>query len=69
MGLIQAIIDIGITTFGKLVWAWPNLIFSKTETAVKHNSSFSIKSAMQSEHSKQKIENKCNVYFVWTLHS
>ena len=38
-----------------------NLIFSKTETAVKHSSSFLIKSAMQSEHNNQKIENKCNV--------
>ena len=61
MELIQAIFDIGIQIFGTLIWACPNLIFSKTETTVKHNSSFLIISAMQSEHSNQKMENKCNV--------
>ena len=61
MELIQAIFDIGIQIFGTLIWACPNLIFSKTETTVKHNSSFLIISAMQSEHGNQKIENKCNV--------
>ena len=60
-GLIQAVFDIGIPILGTPIWTYPNLIFSKTETAVKHNSSFLIKSAMQSEHNNQKTENKCNV--------
>ena len=45
------------TDLGTLIWAFQNLIFSKTEKTVKHNSSFLIKSAMQSEHNNQKIEN------------
>ena len=64
-GLIQAVFDIGIPIVGTLIWACPNLIFSKTETTFKHNSSFLIKSAIQSEHNNQKIENKYNVGFVW----
>ena len=36
---------IGIPILGTLIWAYPNLIFSKTETTVKYNSSFLIKSA------------------------
>ena len=59
--LIQAVFDIGLPILGTLIWACPNLIFSKTETTVKHNSIFLIKSAMRSEHNNQKIENKYNV--------
>ena len=66
MGLIPAVSDIRIPILGTIIWACTNLIFSKTETTVKHNSSFLIKSAMQSEHSNQKIENKCDVKFFWT---
>ena len=65
-GLIQAVCDIRIPILGTLIWACPNLIFSKIETTVKHNASFLIKSAMQSEHNNQKTGNKCNVKFVWT---
>ena len=39
-GLIEAVFNIGIPILGTLTWACPNLIFSKTETTVKHNSSF-----------------------------
>ena len=46
-----------------------NLIFSKTESTVKHNSSFLIKSAVESEHKNQKIEKKSNISFIWTLYS
>ena len=28
------------TILGTLIWVWPNLIFSKTATTVKHNSNF-----------------------------
>ena len=40
-GLIKAVFNIEIPILGTLIWACPNLIFSKTETTVKHNSSFS----------------------------
>ena len=60
-GLIQAVFDIGIPILDTLICAWPNLIFSKTKTAVKHNSSIFIKSAMQSEYNNQEIENTFNV--------
>ena len=50
---MQAVFDIGIPILGTLIWACPNLIFSKTEITVKHNSCFFIKSAMQSEHNNQ----------------
>ena len=53
--------NIGIPILGALIWACPNLIFSQTEITVKHNSSFLIKSATQSEHNNEKIGNKCNV--------
>ena len=43
--LIQAVFDIGIPILGTLIWACPNLILSKTEIIIKHNSSFLIKSA------------------------
>ena len=39
-GLIQAVFDIGIPILGTLIWVCPNLILSKTETTIKHNSSF-----------------------------
>ena len=58
---MQAVFDIRIPILSTLIWACPNLIFSKTETTAKQNSSFLIKSAMQLEHNNQKIENKCNV--------
>ena len=45
-GLIQAVFNIGIPILGKLIWACPNLILSKTKTTIKRNSSFLIKSAM-----------------------
>ena len=60
-GLIKAVFNIEIPILGTLIWVFQNLIFSKTETTVKHNSSFFIKSATQSEHNNEKIENKCNV--------
>ena len=44
--LIQAVFDIGIPILGTLIWACPNLILSKTEIAIKQNSSFLIKSGM-----------------------
>ena len=50
---MQVVLDIGIPILGTLIWVCPNLIFSKTETTVKHNSCFLIKSAMQSEHNNQ----------------
>ena len=45
-GLMQAVFDSGIPILGTLIWACPNLILSKTETAIKQNSSFLIKSGM-----------------------
>ena len=50
-----------IPILGTLVWAWPSLVFSKTETIVKHNPSFLIKSAIQSEYDNQKM--KTNVMY------
>ena len=44
-GLIEAVFNIRIPILGTLIWACPNLIFSKNKTTVKHNSSFCIKSA------------------------
>ena len=44
-GLIQAVFQIGIPIFGTLIWVCPNLILSKTETTIKSNFSFLIKSA------------------------
>ena len=44
-GLIQAVFDIDVTILGTLIWACPDLILIKTETTIKHNSSFLIKSA------------------------
>ena len=49
----QAVFDIGIPILGTLIWSCPNLIFSKTEATVPHNSSFLIKSAIQSELNNQ----------------
>ena len=43
--LIQAIFNIGIPILGTQIWACPNLILSKTETNIKRNSIFLIKSA------------------------
>ena len=42
---MQAVFDIGILILGTLIWACPNLFLSKTETTIKHNSSFLSKSA------------------------
>ena len=50
---MQVVLDIGIPILGTLIWVCPNLIFSETETTVKHNSCFLIKLAMQSEHNNQ----------------
>ena len=44
-GLIQAVFDIGIPILGRLIWACPNLILSKTEATIKCNSSCLTKSA------------------------
>ena len=38
--MIKAVFNIRTPILGTLIWACPNLIFSKTETTVKHNSSF-----------------------------
>ena len=38
--------DIVILILGTVIWMWPNLTLSKSETIVKHNSSFLIKSAI-----------------------
>ena len=59
-GLIQAVFDNGIMILGKLIWAWPNVILSKTETSIKPNSNFFMKSAT-CEWNNEKIKNKCNV--------
>ena len=45
MELAQAVFDMSVPILGTLIRACPNLILSKTETTVKHNSSFLIKSA------------------------
>ena len=39
------VFNIGIPILGTISWALPNIILSKTETSVKRNSSFLIKSA------------------------
>ena len=44
-GLMQAVFDIGILILGTIIRACPNLFLSKTETTIKRNSSFLIKSA------------------------
>ena len=44
-GLIKAVFDIGFPILGTLIWACLILILSKTETAIKRNSSFLIKSS------------------------
>ena len=36
-GSIQAVFDSGIPILDSPIWERPNLIFSKTETTVKHN--------------------------------
>ena len=43
-GLRQAVFDIHIPILGTLIWTYPNLYLSKTETNIKHNFSFLIKS-------------------------
>ena len=53
--LIQAFFDIGTPILGTLIWAYLNLILSKIETTVKHNSCFLIKSATECEHNNKKI--------------
>ena len=35
-GLIKAVFNIRIAILGTIIWACPNLVFSKTETTVKH---------------------------------
>ena len=44
-GLTQAVFDIGIPILVTRIWVCPNLILSKTETVIKRNSNFLIKSA------------------------
>ena len=40
-----SVFDIGVPILGLLIWALPNLIFNKTKTTIKRNSSFFIISA------------------------
>ena len=40
----KGVFDIGIPILGVLIWACPNLILNKTETTIKRNFSFFIKS-------------------------
>ena len=65
LGLIQAVLDIGLPILGTLIWVDTNLVFSKTETTIKHNSSLFIKSATYCEHNTE--EKKINVMYVSTL--
>ena len=58
---MQAVFDISVLILGTVIWVCPNLILNKIEITLKHNSSFLIKTAMQSEHNSEKIQNKCNV--------
>ena len=51
---MKAFFNINIRILGILILACPNLIFSETETIVKHNTFFFIKSAMQCEHNNEK---------------
>ena len=44
-GLIKTVFDISISILSTLIWAGTNLILSKTETTIKRNSGFFIKSA------------------------
>ena len=57
-GLIQAIFDIVIPILGTLIWVCRNLILRKTETTIKCNSSFLIKSVT---YVNKRIIIKCNV--------
>ena len=43
-GLTQDVFNISIPVLGTLIWVCPNLILGKTETTIKFNSSFLIKS-------------------------
>ena len=64
-GFIQAVLNIGIPILDMLIWACPNLIFSKTETTVKHNSSFSERC---SERHMNIITKKYKVNVIYSLY-